>query len=324
MTTQPLPTPYLEKLAADIDTAFSQHPKIVPTSHLYDERGGRLFSAIMQQPEYYLTKAEQDIFQNQSKAIVRALTEPYDVTFDVIELGCGNGQKIKFLLRALSAITHNFNYLPVDIDKQTLTEFHHSLQRDMPQLKVKTIADDYLNAIHQLKTRKHPKIIVFLGSNIGNMSPSDEKQFFQLLADNLRVGDQFLLGVDLIKSVPLVRAAYNDKAGITAAFNLNLLVRLNRELGANFNLNHFQHLADYNQKAHYAVSYLQSTCDQTVNIPAIGKCYTFYQGEKIRTEISRKYNDSIIHNLIKPTPFRIVQKFVDSKHYFADYLLRYQ
>ena len=166
------------------------------------------------------------------------------------------------------------------------------------------------------------KVVLFLGSNIGNMDDDIASKFIYSLGTNLQAGDQILLGVDLIKSQDIVLPAYNDKQGITAKFNMNLLNRINNELGGNFNLNHFEHQPEYTEEEGIAISYIVSTINQTVSINATGKSYTFTKGEKIHTEISRKYNDQLIENIIKNTDFSLHEKVLDNKEYFADYILK--
>lgn len=181
---------------------------------------------------------------------------------------------------------------------------------------------DYFEVIESLKSSNHPKVVLFLGSNLGNMSDEEATEFLYKLGENLNVGDKLLLGVDLIKDASIVLPAYNDKDGITAAFNINLLNRINKELGGNFDVSQFKHQPEYTEKEGIAKSFLMSLSDQEVKIGKIGKTFKFEAGEKIATEISRKYNDEIIGKIIENAAFEVVDKITDSKNYFSNYILK--
>jgi uncharacterized SAM-dependent methyltransferase len=193
--------------------------------------------------------------------------------------------------------------------------------KDLPDLKIEPRQGDYFNVLDALKDTPHPKLVLFLGSNIGNLKDDKAQKFLELLSSNLNKGDYLLLGVDLIKSREIVLPAYNDKTGITSNFNLNLLYRINRELDADFDVSAFSHEVEYDPEEGIVKSYLKSKKPQTIRIGKNGKTYQLKKGERIHTEISRKYNDQLIEKITDHTRFDKVAKFTDRKELFADYLL---
>ena len=194
----------------------------------------------------------------------------------------------------------------------------------MPGVKVEVLQGDYFSVLNDIKKRDSHKIILFLGSNIGNMLDENAHRFIRQLSDNMNKGDKLLIGVDLKKDPDIILPAYNDAAGITRNFNLNLLARINKELGGNFNTNKFEHTPLYNEEKGQAESYIVSTTKQDVHIEATGKTYKFDEGERIHMEISRKYDTETINKLITNTGLYIKQTFTDNRNYFSDFLLEKQ
>lgn|SRR5690554_3386430 len=305
----------------DINAGLSNALKSLPSKYFYDKTGDDLFVKIMNLPEYYLTKAEFDIFKNQTKNIIAALDIKPNVFFELIELGAGDGTKTKELLKVLITENFNFDYIPIDISNNALKLLETNLNTEIPTLKVAKKQGDYFNVLDGLKTSNHPKVVLFLGSNIGNMEDDKAKRFISKLSSSLNTNDKVVLGVDLIKSKDIVLPAYNDKAGVTKTFNLNLLNRINKELDANFNIDQFSHQPEYTETEGIARSYIVSDTDQEVHIGALNKSFQFKKGEKIYTEISRKYNDTILQTILGDSGLQIVTKLLDSKSYFADYIL---
>ncbi|MFL0352266.1 L-histidine N(alpha)-methyltransferase [Xanthomarina sp. GH4-25] len=305
----------------DINEGLSKPLKTLPSKYFYDKIGDALFVKIMKLPEYYLTKAEFDIFKNQTKKIISSLKIKPNAYFELIELGAGDGTKTKELLKELLAENYNFEYIPIDISKNALSKLETTLKAELPQLKVSTKQGDYFNVLDSLKASSHSKVVLFLGSNIGNMEDEKAKQFISNLSNSLKNNDKVLLGVDLIKTEDIVLPAYNDKAGITKAFNLNLLTRINNELDANFNIDDFSHQPEYTESEGIARSYMVSNKDQNVRINALNKTFHFKKDEKIHTETSRKYNDIILQTILEGSQLNIVSKLLDSKSFFADYIL---
>lgn len=312
----------IETFKNDVEKGLNTTPKTLPSKYFYDKKGDALFVEIMNLPEYYLTRCELDIFQNKTQQLIDKLQLRPNSYFELIELGAGDGLKTKELLRLLDSQNFKFDYLPIDISINSLKLLEQDLKKELPNVSVQTQQGDYFEVLASLKMSSAPKIVLFLGSNIGNMTDEQAAQFIYNLGANLQAGDQLLLGVDLIKPKELVLAAYDDSKGITAQFNLNLLERINEELGGNFDLNYFKHQPEYNEEEGIAKSFIVSTIQQKVTIKAVGKTFEFAAAEKIHTEVSRKYNDGLIEKIIANTDFKITDKIMDSKNYFADYILK--
>lgn len=310
-----------ENFKKEVHEGLSSTPKTLPSKYFYDQKGDALFVEIMNLPEYYLTHCELDIFQNKTQELIEVIDLQNDSYFELIELGAGDGIKTKELLKVLDQENYNFDYFPIDISSNALKLLKQDLNTEIPNLNVQPKQGDYFKILASLKNSKQPKVVLFLGSNIGNMNDEMASKFIYNLGANLQTGDKILLGVDLIKVQEIVLPAYNDKQGITAKFNMNLLNRINQELGGNFNLNHFDHQPEYTENEGIAKSFIVSITNQTVEIKATGNSYTFIKGEKTHTEISRKYNNAIIEKIIANTDFIITNKIMDSKEYFADYIL---
>lgn len=311
----------LETFKIDIENGLNVFPKRLPSKYFYDKKGDALFVEIMNLPEYYLTRCELDIFQNKTQQLIDKLQLDPNTYFELIELGAGDGLKTKELLRMLDAQNYKFDYFPIDISINALNLLEQDLKKELPNVSVKIQQGDYFEVLASLNRSTPPKIVLFLGSNIGNMDDDLASQFIYDLGANLQAGDKLLLGVDLMKPKELVLPAYNDDKGITAKFNLNLLDRMNQELGANFDLNFFKHQPEYDEEEGIAQSFIVSTIDQKVIMESMGKSFEFTAGEKIHTEISRKYNDTLINKITAKTDFTISDKIMDSKEYFADYIL---
>jgi len=304
----------------DVDIGLSAKPKHLSSMYFYDKKGDELFMQIMQLPEYYLTRAELEVFSEQTLPMIEALKVEQDTYFELIELGAGDGSKTKHLLKALLEQGFDFTYIPIDISPNVLEHLQTALQEELPTLSIKPQQGDYFTRLGRLKEHTCPKVVLFLGSNIGNMNDDIAAGFISELGKNLSTGDKLLLGVDRIKSEDVVLPAYNDSQGVTSEFNLNLLRRINKELGANFDLQQFKHVPEYDADEGIARSYLQSQCDQTVTISSVDKAYEFTQGEKIHMEVSRKYNEAIINSIVRESGFRIVDHLTDQQEYFSDYI----
>lgn len=311
----------LKQFSEDVNKGLSANPKFLSSRYFYDKKGDELFVQIMNMPEYYLTKAEHEIFKEQSDQIIESLGVKKDTYFELIELGAGDGTKTKELLKALLNEGYQFDYLPIDISQNALDQLEGSLEKEYPDLSVKTKQGDYFGVLESIKDSKAPKVVLFLGSNLGNLLDTEAHDFIYKLGSSLNSGDKLFVGVDAIKSDKIVIPAYSDAQGITASFNLNLFERMNRELGADFDLDSFEHKAEYTEDEGVARSYLISSVAQDVSIKSIDKTFRFEEGERIHTEISRKYNDEILNKILKDTDFEILGKLTDSKNYFTDYIL---
>ena len=273
----------------------------------------------MKMPEYYLTRCEYEIFDLQKNDILNSI-DP-GKKFNLVELGAGDGFKTKLLLRHFLKRKVSFEYFPVDISGGVLQSLQKDLLQLFPNLNVTQLNYEYFAALEKLnELDESPKVILFLGSNIGNFTPDRASAFFEKLNGVMRSGDKLLSGIDLKKDPHTILKAYNDPTGITRSFNLNLLERMNRELGANFNLEHWDHFPTYDPFTGECKSYLMSTAKQEVYIEATQHTYHFRDYEPVHMEISRKYRPDQIEELARSTGFEVVKHFMDSKHYFADSL----
>ena len=313
-----------EQFAMDVEAGLTKQPKHLSSKYFYDEVGSSLFSKIMKLPEYYLTDAEFEIFQQQGNDIIETLDIQKNQPFELIELGAGDGYKTIELLKALEAEKFNYQYIPIDISKKALDQITHNVKAQLPNKEISPKKGDYFHILKELKESSVPKVILFLGSNIGNMPDEVAESFLLNLSNSLSKGDKLILGADLMKSKDIVLPAYNDSEGVTSAFNLNLLTRINRELDADFDIEKFEHAPEYDEVEGVAKSAIRSKTAQTVDVKMMDLKVSFEAGEKIHTEISRKYNDEIINKISLHSGLKIIGKLRDSHHYFADYILEKQ
>jgi dimethylhistidine N-methyltransferase len=311
-----------EQFKTDVSVGLRSTPKRLSSKYFYDKIGDALFVQIMNMPEYYLTRSEFEIFSKQTQKLIDSFEIQKDNFFELIELGAGDGTKTKELLKELVGQKYNFDYFPIDISQNALNHLDGALKNEIPDLNVQSKRGDYFQVLSSFKNSNHKKVVLFLGSNIGNLNDDLAHKFIYQLGANIKPDDVLLLGVDLIKSRDIVLPAYNDAAGITSRFNLNLLQRINNELGGDFDLNQFIHSPDFTEESGVAESTLVSTVKQSVRIQSLNETFHFEEGEKIHTEISRKYNDKIIKEIISKTNFTLKTKISDSKAYFADYVLK--
>jgi L-histidine N-alpha-methyltransferase len=267
-----------EQFNIDVDQGLRSSPKTLPSKYFYDKKGDELFVQIMNMPEYYVTRAEYEIFKEQNNQIISALAINPNNYFELIELGPGDGTKTKELLKSLVKGNFNFDYFPIDISQNALDQLEQSLKNELPEVSVKSKQGDYFEMLESLKDTKHLKIVLFLGSNIGNMIDAESMEFIYKLGANLKFGDKLLLGVDLIKSANVVGPAYDDPTGITKMFNLNLLDRINNELDGNFKMENFIHRPEYSEKDGIARSFIESTKDQTIKINGNANTYFLKKG----------------------------------------------
>ncbi len=308
-----------EEFAREVKEGLSAKPKYLSSKWFYDEIGDQLFVNIMNMPEYYLTDAEFEIFSEQTTEIVRALTE--DVSkMALYELGAGDGTKTIELLKSMNS--NEFVYHPIDISQNALDNLKVRLHNELPEIEAKPLQGEYFQVLDSLSVDNATnKVILFLGSNLGNMYDDVAKEFMGQLAQSMQSGDKLLLGLDKIKSVDVVLPAYNDKQGYTRDFNLNLLSRINKELDGDFDVASFQHVPKYDEESGIASSALVSSKKQKVNIGKISKTFHFEEGEPIHTEISRKYDLQILDKVIEGSGLRIIREFNDSRKYFMNVLL---
>ncbi|MCG8307848.1 MAG: L-histidine N(alpha)-methyltransferase [Cytophagales bacterium] len=306
----------IRTFAKDVEEGLSAKNKSLPSRYFYDEAGDRLFVEIMKMPEYYLTDCELEIFNYQTKSLIDSFGMNGE-HFRVVELGAGDGLKVIHLLRSLNGC--NFTYAPIDISQNALTHLKNRLLSEIPSLDFDGKQGEYFDVLDALG-EVEKKVILFLGSNIGNLTDSRAHNFMLKISQSMNVHDKLLIGFDLKKDPDIIELAYDDPHGFTREFNLNLLRRINRELEGDFEVEKFAHVPEYDPNKGIALSYLESLEEQVVEIKAIGKSFEFYRGERIHTEISRKYDLRIINKIAKDTRLRIVKKFYDSRRYFVDVL----
>jgi dimethylhistidine N-methyltransferase len=304
------------QFAIDVIEGLSRTPKKLSSKYFYDERGDKLFQDIMNMPEYYLTDCEYEIFDTHKQNLLNLIGK---APFDLIELGAGDGTKTKVLLRHLLMQNADFQYLPIDISENVLLDLEQDLKANLPALRVKSLPGDYFEILENLNAASGVrKVILFIGANIGNLTRESATEFLQHLNRTMAKGDLLLIGFDLKKDPQVILDAYNDATGITAAFNLNLLHRMNRELDADFQVDAFKHWETYNPATGETKSYIVSTQKQTVQL--LDHTFYFDAWEAIDVELSQKYSLTEIENLAKTLEFRALQHFFDTQNYFVDTL----
>jgi L-histidine N-alpha-methyltransferase len=311
--------------ARDVAAGLRSTPKQLFPKYFYDELGSELFDAICLLPEYYLTRAENEILARHADEIIAATGASDLPPLALLELGSGSANKTRLIIEALLKRQSALLYLPVDISASALSASAHTLLQAYPALQIEAYASDYDTALAQLagerKMRADQRLLVlFLGSNIGNFDRPDAEQFLRMLRGVLRAGDSLLLGADLKKDQATLAAAYDDALGVTAAFNLNQLVRLNREFAADFKLRAFRHIATYNETAGRVEIYIESKFAQVVSLPALDMEITFAAGERIHTENSYKYDAAELDAMAERTGFECVRRWTDAAGRFSSNL----
>lgn len=305
------------QFAEDVKRGLSSFPKFLSFKDFYNKEGSQIFQEIMKLEDYYLTNCEYEILENQKSEILTHLP----ASFDLVELGAGDGLKTKILLHHFLAEKVDFQYLPVDISLDILEELQTSLAAEMPNLAVNIWHDDYFGALQKLSDlAKKPKVVLFLGSNIGNFKPTEAEYFLKKVRNSLNKGDFLLLGIDLVKNPETILKAYTDKNGVHASFNYNLLHRINEDLGANFQLENFQHYSNYLPQTGERGSYLMSKVAQKVWIEALQMEVSFDAWESVFMAISQKYTYPQIEKMAQNTDFEVKKHFLDSKKYYTNSL----
>ncbi len=303
--------------AEDVRRGLSAQSKSLSSKYFYDELGSALFECIMCLPEYYLTRAESEILREHSWEIVRSL--PGSVEF--LELGSGNAVKTRLLIEEALRIQGSLHYSPIDISTEALRSSAHALVSSYEKLTVRAYAGDYMALLGTPQLRFSQRVLVlYLGSNIGNYEPRASQKLLAAIASSLRPGDGLLLSADLKKDRETLELAYNDPTGVTAAFNKNILGRINRELGANFDLRKFNHMVHYDEDSGCVKSYLRAHQGQEV---CIGDSYSvsFEAGECMHTESSYKFSREDIASLAQWTGFSLERTWLDKKARFSVNLL---
>lgn len=305
-----------DEFAHDVRRGLTASRKFLLPQYFYDALGSALFTAICELPEYYVTRAETEILSARASEIVDAFAPPVRL----IELGSGSGKKTRILIEALLARQTELEYAPLDIDPSILELSARELTNAYANLRVTPIAGDFRNppavAANDLRT-----VVLFLGSTIGNLDPDEAATMLTSVRAALRPGDALFLGADLRKPAHVLIPAYDDPLGVTAAFNKNILVRINRELGANFNLATFTHRAIWDEERGRIEMHLVSTTAQRARIASLDLDVDFAAGESIHTENSHKYDEASLRALAARGGFEVAKMWTDSRGWFADLLL---
>jgi L-histidine Nalpha-methyltransferase len=301
----------------DVLQGLSASPRYLSSKYFYNHRGSKIFEDIMRMPEYYLTDCELEIFATQKQEILDSF-DP-DSHFEMIELGAGDGTKTKILLSHFLKKQADFSYIPIDISEEAMKKLITNLDHEIPGFFVNGQVGDYFKLIGNLNG-SFRKVILFLGSNIGNFNEEKSRYFLNHLRSVLNIGDMVFIGFDLKKDPEVILNAYNDPHGHTAAFNLNLLQRINDELDAHFDLEAFYHQEIYDEQTGTARSFLVSKKSQTVHISKLDRYFHFDAGEQIFMEMSQKYDIQTINDLAKNSGFGIVNNFFDSRSWFVNSL----
>jgi dimethylhistidine N-methyltransferase len=283
----------------------------------YDAQGSRLFERITALPEYYPTRTERNIFASFAEAIITAARAGRPESLRLVELGAGSASKTGILLDAIVRMQGDALYMPVDVSPDALDMACESIASTLPEVRVEPIVANYVTYPPQLEPLSGTTLAMYIGSSIGNFSPKEARSILRNLRSELKAGDALLLGTDLVKDETTLVRAYDDGAGVTAAFNLNILHRLNRELGANFDTAFFRHRARWNRAESRIEMHLESMCDQRVDIPVAQLRLEFAAFETIHTESSYKFTPETLRALLDDADFTIGEIWTDPRQWYA-------
>ncbi|MFV1921141.1 MAG: L-histidine N(alpha)-methyltransferase [Methylotenera sp.] len=310
-------TEHHEAFLADVIKGLSTEQKAISAKYFYDDIGSELFQKISQHPDYYPTKTEFSILDNISNILPKHVSES---EIDIIELGAGDGHKSELIINGFIKADCKVNFYPIDISEKAMQLLDENLTASK-NLHIHGVVADYYHGLHYIRDlSNNKKLVLFLGSNIGNFNKTQTDQFLTMLSNTLDKHDYVMMGFDLKKDPAILNQAYNDSDGLTKAFNLNLLTRINREFGANFDIDQFKHYGFYNPYRGTMESYLISLVAQTIHIEAANQMFHFKQFEPIHLEYSHKFTSSGIEKLAKKNGFETIALFTDEKNYFIDAL----
>ncbi len=314
-----LPSIASSPVAVEVLNGLTDHPKTLSPWLFYDQAGSQLFEEITELPEYYVTRTERQILADHAEEIVTAAAGGRDLS--MIELGAGTATKTGLLLNAAVGLQGSVTYYPIDVSESALEEARIRLEAELPEVTVEPIVADYTEGMRQNgASHTGRKLVLYIGSSIGNFSPADALEILRGVRAQLQPGDSLLLGTDMVKNVDTLLAAYDDAAGVTARFNMNVLVRINRELEANFNPKLFRHRARWNEQHSRIEMHLESLLSQKVALRALDVEVRFARGETIHTENSYKFTDDRVVALLKRAGFKLRQQWTDSNRWFTVYL----
>jgi dimethylhistidine N-methyltransferase len=317
----------LGPVAVAVREGLSSWPRRLPAWLFYDERGSQLFDRITELDEYYLTRTERGILARYADEIVSAAANGSRLR--IAELGAGSAEKTRIVLRAAIHHQGSVTYEPIDVSFSALELAQHRIEREIPAVSVRPRITDYTRGnghgldLEEIGTGER-RLILYIGSSIGNFEPDDACSLLRRVRATLVPGDSLLLGVDLVKNEEILLAAYDDAPGVTAAFNRNILVRLNRELGADFDLQAFAHRAIWNPIESRMEMHLESRVEQRVRIPALGLKLDFEEFETLHTENSYKYRPGQAESMLEGAGFDMRGHWTDPQRWFSVLLARAQ
>jgi dimethylhistidine N-methyltransferase len=303
------------QLAADVRQGLLAPQKTLPPKYFYDDRGAELFDQICDLPEYYLTRTEQRLLEEVADEIA-AIAHPAEI----VEFGSGASRKTRLLLEAVLRTGTDPYYVPIDVSQGMLRRSARALLRQYPRLRIHAVAADY-EALRYIPRYNH-RLVVFLGSTIGTFPPAATARFLTAVRAQLEPGEHFLLGVDLVKPTAVLEAAYNDRAGITAEFNRNILRVINAQLDGNFNLERFEHVAFFNRVQSQIEMHLRARSAHAVSVGALNLRVAFQSGETIHTEISRKFTPANVEAMLAGAAFELRRWYTPENQYFGLALAR--
>ncbi len=307
------------QFARDVLNGLQSIPKQVPAQYFYDEQGSILFQKITAHEDYYLTRAEYSILEKVNEELAASIDT--DI-IDIIELGVGDGHKTQLVLEGFLKLRKEINLYPIDISAKAMAQLGETLGQHERLTIHGVIADYFAGLAHVREHSTNRQLVLFLGSNIGNFNPLQSQRFLKKLRSILKPGDHLLIGFDLKKDIATLNRAYNDSAGYTRQFNLNLLQRINNELGGQFNLDQFEHYGAFNPRLGAMESFLISKQRQSVYIAALDSHFEFDKFEPVHLEYSFKYLEEEIEKLAEDTGFEVVHHYLDDEERFVDSLWR--
>jgi dimethylhistidine N-methyltransferase len=303
-------------IAADVLGGLSQPRKCLPPKLFYDARGSALFEQICELPEYYLTRTERAILESNIDVIAEAAGNVHTV----VELGAGSASKTALLLQTLAKRDGLITYVPIDVSGSALQAAACQLHARVPRLRVAPVVADYTCEM-PMPNDSGPRLILYIGSSIGNFEPMEAAALLARVRRTMQVSDRLLLGVDLSKSPRVLLPAYDDAQGVTAAFNKNILHRINRELEGDFELDRFRHVAVWNQQESRVEMHLESAVAQQVWLKGLPRGFCFAAGETIHTENSYKYTPAMLRWLFGAASMTSLQSWTDDRHWFELHML---
>lgn len=321
-----LPEVVYTPIGSEVFRGLTSRPRTLSPWLFYDEEGSRLFEHITQLDEYYLTRTERAIFHAHADDIVAAASAPtlHGLHRDLalIELGAGTATKTGLLLQAAARRQKTVTYHAIDVSESALQQAERHLTAHIPGLAFASRVGDYTEGLGNLPADGARRLVLYIGSSLGNFEPPDARQLLRTVRNQLAPGDMLLLGVDLVKDISTLIAAYDDASGVTAAFNRNVLARINRELGADFDLMKFRHRVRWNGESSRIEMHLESLVAHEVSIPSLDLSLGFRRGETIHTENSYKFSIDGVRHLLAQTGFTIVDHWTDPRDWFGVFLAR--